>query len=693
MNERDDGRLQAKNLAAKLASRERPGSGASLDLGAFVAESPEPRAAQSESENEERYRRIAESTSEGVLHTSSAGEILFVTPRFAELLGYAPSALIGRKLCDFMDADAREQMLARLDRRRDGVAESYEHPLRRRDGREIWLRFSSTPFADRSGAIVGAFALVLDVTERREHDEERRRLAGIFEVSGDAIITTDLAGLVTGWNRGATRIFGYAPEEVLNRPFSMLLPPEHADQDEWICALVAGGGSVDGHETMRRRRNGSLVPISLLVYPIHDGSGRIVGATRIARDLTEVREVESALRDAREKLRQAQKMEAVGRLAGGIAHDFNNLLTVILSYADLALGSLPPDEPVRSDLEQIALASHKAADLTRQLLAFSRTRSLAPQLVDVHQSVRGIATLLARILGEDIELTLPAERPVGKIHADPGQIEQVIMNLVINARDAMPDGGKLTLATTDVVLGEAEMATLPGVIPGRYVRLTVTDTGVGMDAATAARIFEPFYTTKEVGKGTGLGLATVLEIVTHSGGRVSVRSEPGAGTTVSVDLPCSDRPAAAVVKAPRAPAPRRGSETILVVDDDDDVRAVARTILRGQGYSVLEARDGAEALEVCQVQRAPIHLLLTDAVMPRISGRQVAAELAQLGAPAKVLLMSGYANTLVDLRGPTDDAIAYLPKPFTPAELTSKVREVLDAPSIEPDPTRPARSS
>jgi two-component system, cell cycle sensor histidine kinase and response regulator CckA len=395
------------------------------------------------------------------------------------------------------------------------------------------------------------------------------------------------------------------------------------------------------------------------------------GLVVLSIDVTDGRRVE-------EQLRHAQKMEAVGRLAGSVAHDFNNLLSVILGQSEVLLEDLKPLDPVRPDIESIRNAGIRAASLTSQLLAFSRQQVLIPRVMNLNDVVQEAEKMLRRLLGEDVELVTRYERTLHKVKVDPGQIDQVVMNLAINARDAMPRGGKLTIETKNVELDDSYESDHFGVVPGPHVMLAVSDTGIGMDKATQARIFEPFFTTKEVGKGTGLGLSTVFGIVKQSGGNIWVYSEPGAGSTFKVYLPkAGESDVEAVEVVPLATL--NGTETILLVEDDDGVRQIALLILRRYGYHVLEARNAGEALLTCEQHPRTIHLLLTDVVMPQLSGSELADRLRTLRPEMRVLFMSGYTENAIVHHGILDSGIAYLQKPIVPEALGRRVREVLDA--------------
>jgi nitrogen-specific signal transduction histidine kinase/CheY-like chemotaxis protein len=383
-------------------------------------------------------------------------------------------------------------------------------------------------------------------------------------------------------------------------------------------------------------------------------------------------------RQLEDQLRQAQKMEAVGMLAGGVAHDFNNLLTIISGYSQLILNGLPPGDANHYSAEQILKAGERAAALTRQLLAFSRPQVLQPRVLDLNKLVTGLSTLLRRVIGEDVDLQLALRPELGRVSADAGQIEQVLMNLVVNARDAMPKGGTLTIETANVDLDESYSARHMAVKPGPYVQIAVSDNGGGMDEVTQARLFEPFFTTKGAGRGTGLGLSTVFGIVKQSGGNLDVYSVPGRGTSVKVYLPRIDQPAVLEAESTGRPV-ATGSETVLLVEDEEMVRHLVRETLVRAGYKVLDTSDPVEGRRLSESYRGTIHLLITDVVMPKISGRELAGELVARREGMKVLYMSGYTDHAIVNTGILHKEVAFLQKPFTPAALTAKVREVLES--------------
>ena len=520
-----------------------------------------------------------------------------------------------------------------------------------------------------------------EVMEREQVENALRDSEGKFrsivQTAPDFILTLDRQGTVLFINR---TLPGFKGEDVIGSSGFDYIPPEFHGRLRNAIEQVFETAEVCEFETVGPGPKGLVSWYVNRVGPLLRDS-QVVAVTIWSTNVTLRRQADEALSRSEERLRQAQKMEGIGRLAGGVAHDFNNLLTAILGYAKLLQGYIR-DDKLRGYVEEIDNAGQRAASLTRQLLAFSRNQVLQPRTLNLNTVVSNMTRLLKRLIREDIELITLLAPELNEVNADPSQIEQVIMNLVVNAGDAMPDGGKLTIETANAQIGGASGAEFGGVPPGSYVTLSVTDTGAGMDADTKSRIFEPFFTTKEEGKGTGLGLSTVYGIVTQSGGQIVVDSEAGYGTTFTIYLPKVDR-IVTVEKPALAAAPSwRGSETILLVEDDRSVRDFADNVLRHYGYSVLTASSGTEALALCPQQPDPIDLLLTDVVMPRMSGRQLAAGLKTLYPDVRVLYISGYpGDELVSGNGDEPD-VDLLRKPFSPEELVSRVRQALDRISL-----------
>jgi two-component system, cell cycle sensor histidine kinase and response regulator CckA len=501
-----------------------------------------------------------------------------------------------------------------------------------------------------------------------EHDVAL--LAAIVDSSADAIISKSLEGIIQSWNAGAERLYGYPAEEVIGQPMMSLLPKGLVEQEIDILLRVGRGERLEPFETIRIHKSGRPVPISLTISPIRSAGGTIIGASHIARDMTEAKQL-------KDKLQLSQKMEAVGRLSGGIAHDFNNLLTVIAGYGSLLQADLKND-PVRLDMvNEVMGAAERASDLTRQLLAFSRQQVVQLRPVNLNDSVLKLHAMLRRLIGEDVEVKLELQPGLQSIHADPGQIAQILMNLTANARDAMPSGGKISIRTESWVVEDDRFHRELGFTPGCYARLLFSDSGQGMDAETCAHIFEPFFTTKDIGKGTGLGLATVYSIVKRSGGQISVYSEPGYGTTFTIYLPCAEGAETPAIGT--EPEVAKGSETILLVEDEPSLRKLANTILKDNGYTVLAAANPQEALALCSAHPEKISLMLTDIVMPGGNGEQLAAQMCQHRRGVRVMFMSGYSEHAILQRILSQPNAAFLQKPFTPNQLLRKVREVLDS--------------
>ena len=585
-----------------------------------------------------------------------------------EALGFDALLAPDEEIRDCVERRRRARMGQTLrHRRRDGSIVSVEVNMRDID-------FAGTP---------AWFVVVNDVTERTRAQAALRaseaRFARLAESGIIGVAFADTAGTVHDANDAYLDLVGYTREDLAagSVVWSRMTPPECQAGDERALAQLEETGVTSAWEKELIRKDGSRVSVLIGVAMLEPTS-----CIAYVADLTERKRAEQALRSTEDQLRQAQKMEAVGRLAGGVAHDFNNMLSVILSYSDFLMADVRRDDPMHTDLAEIQKAGRRAAELTRQLLLFSRQNVVEPKVVDLDDVLGQMGKMLRRVVGEDIELVTSSGRASGKVRVDPTSIEQVVMNLVVNARDAMPQGGKLTIETADVVLDEEFARRHVGVRAGAHVMIAVTDNGVGMDRATQSHIFEPFFTTKERGKGTGLGLSTVFGIVQQAGGTVWVYSELGVGTTFKVYLPRVDERADAVTatRRPSAPPPRfQGTETVLLVEDEDQVRAVAHDILARAGYHVVEARGAGEALLLCE-GRADIHLLLTDVVMPQMSGPELARRVRSLRPQTKVLCMSGYTDDSIVRHGVLDASFAFIQKPITPETLARKVREVLEAP-------------
>jgi PAS domain S-box-containing protein len=515
--------------------------------------------------------------------------------------------------------------------------------------------------------------------------EQAQVLASILDNMGEGLVVVDQRGEVLVWNAAARRIVGPNPAGVSFEQWPQHFGVVHGGSEALLAAgdlplarALEGEVIIDQELYLRAATDAQGLWLSVSARPLRDERGNAHGAISVFRDVTLQKQAQLELQASEAQLRQSQKMDAIGQLAGGIAHDFNNLLTAICGYSSFALELLPPDHPVRENIQEVLSAGERAAALTSQLLAFSRKQVLAPRPIDLNAQLKSSEQMLRRLIGENIELSVAHGEPLRAVLADPGQIDQVILNLSLNARDAMPRGGKLTLCTSEVQLTE-QSAREPGVRPGAYARLSVSDTGVGMSEETQSRIFEPFFTTKAPGKGTGLGLSTVYGIVRQSGGHLAVSSREGAGTTFDVYLPCTDDVAMSGAPASAASIPKaRSGETILLAEDEGQVRNLTREILTSLGYEVLVACDGVEALEEQARHRGAVHLLISDVVMPRMSGGELAQRLLERIPHLPILFVSGYtAETNLSLHLPPGE-LTLLPKPFTARELAGKVRGVLD---------------
>jgi len=624
--------------------------------------------------NEERLRLLGaaiESAANAVLITDRDGRIVWANEAFHRLTGWSLDECRGRTPRILRSGEHDRPFFAEMWRTiLEGGVWRHEMKNRRKDGEVYVEEQTITPVKDERGEITHFVAIKTDIGERKRSEQVILKEKLFSEAMVNSLpwifYLFDQTGRLLRWNRNFEVVSGYSPDEIARlRPLDFFAGEDHALVAERIRQVFETGTS--DAEVVLVSKDGRRIPHYVAgVRIVVDDVPCCIGT---GIDLTARKQLEA-------ELRQSQKMEAVGQLAGGIAHDFNNILAVITGYSELTLGTLPAADPLRPGVEEIQKAADRAAALTRQLLTFSRKQVIQPTILELTDVLRNMAGMLSRVIREDIRLsTVFASEPL-PIHADRGQVEQMILNLVVNARDAMPHGGRLVIQTDAVEWDDAACRDHAGATPGVYVRLTVSDTGIGMDDETRSHIFEPFFTTKETGRGTGLGLATVFGIVQQCGGRIEVESEVGRGATFRIYLP---RAARAAEQAPASAVPHgapRGSETILVVEDEPALRTLARRVLRSYGYAVLEAADGVEALAVVERHGGPIHLLVTDVVMPNMGGRELAERLTALRPAIRILYMSGYSDDAI-IRSSLGAGTAFIQKPYAPAALARRIGELL----------------
>jgi two-component system cell cycle sensor histidine kinase/response regulator CckA len=623
-----------------------------------------------------RLAAIVESADDAIIGMTLDGVITSWNAGAERLYGWSAAEAVGGPLSILVPSDSPDEMPAILARLQRGERiRPYETVRLRKDGTRVDVFVGIAPVKDAGGGILGAASIARDITERKWVEQVLARDALLLANVRDPIVVTDLHGVVTYWNEGGTRLYGWRAGEMLGRPLMERFPEHEQAAFRAILEQVAGGTDWEA-EFEDYRKDGSRVWVDAHASRITDAAGGRVGILWLAHDVSGRKRLE-------EQYRQSQKMEAIGRLAGGVAHDFNNLLTIISGYGELLLASLPPEDPLRAMVGEMTKAGERAAGLTRHLLAFSRRQLVSPRVLDLGAVVTDLGEMLQRVIGEDIDLCTRLQPNLGRVKADPGQVDQVILNLVVNARDAMPQGGKLTIETRNVVLDETYTRSHADARAGPHVLLAVSDTGHGMTDEVKARLFEPFFTTKGAGKGTGLGLATIYGIVKQSGGHVAVYSESGLGTTFKVYLPRVQEGVSRARSQPGQAVLPWGTETVLVVEDDDAVRSLTCLVLRQGGYTVLEASGPPEAHRLAERHEGPIHLLLTDVVMPGGGGRQLAADLLARHPEMKVLYLSGYTDDAMVRHGILEEEVHFLQKPFSPEALVLKVREVLDSARVD----------
>jgi PAS domain S-box-containing protein len=636
---------------------------------------------------------LLEALPDAVVAVDRDGTIVQVNSQTEDLFGYDRDELIGQKVEVLVPESYRrrhhqhrEDFAHNPKTRRMGA--DLDLYARRRNGSEFPVEISLSPVSTENGTFV--LSAIRDISDRKKIAEElrraneelhrrtaeqlgeyRSRLASIIDSSEDAILSKGLDGTITSWNKGAERIYGYAPEEVVGKHISILAPSDRPNEIREILQKIANGESIDHYESVRVTKGGERLDVSVSVSPLRNAIGEVVGASAIARDITAQKRGEA-------QLRQSQKMEAIGRLAGGVAHDFNNILGIVSACTEFLRDRIDPATEPSVYVENISKALERGTALTKQMLAFSRTTTIQPRLLDLNERLTEITKLLRPLLGDDIEILIVPRSGSAVVEADPGQLDQVVVNLAVNARDAMPRGGKFILETGAVKFDEAFAGQHQAMPAGKYVLLAVSDTGTGMDGATVSRIFEPFFTTKEAGKGTGLGLATVYGIVKQSAGHILVYSEPGHGTTFKIYLPNAEHKIGLASKTEvETVSPKRHGTTILLVEDDEIMRALTKQLLHEHGYNVVEADDGKSALEWVESHPGRIDLLLTDVVMRRMSGPELVERLNGSHPTLKVVYMSGYTGELMANREVLKPGVTLLEKPFTRTALLNTIHATL----------------
>ena len=631
-------------------------------------------------ESEEKYRLLVENANEAIFVIQD-GMLRFFNIKYIELIGYSKEELTSTPFINFVHPDDREVTLGRYLKRIRGEELSGVNVFRIIDkaGNIRWAEVHSVLISWEGRPATLNF--LNDITERQRTEQSlfdsEQRYRNLVENAPDVIFTLSPDGTITSLNPAFETITGWSRSEWLGKVFTAILRPDDLSRGLEFFRSVLKGEKTAPFELGVLEESGDYLTAEFTITPqTQDGS--VMGVLGIARDITDRKRAEQEMSSLQDQFRQSQKMEAIGRLTGGMAHDFNNLLTIIQGYSELSLVEMDKGSSLRGNIEEIEKATDRATDLIRQLLAFSRCQIMEMKVLDLNALLRNLHKMLSRIIGEDIELMMVLGENLGRVKTDPGQIEQVIMNLAVNARDAMPKGGRFTIETANVNLNKGYARNHVTVPPGPYVMISVSDTGMGMTPEVRDRVFEPFFTTKEKGKGTGLGLSTVYGIIKQSGGHIWVSSEPGKGTEFKIYLPRVDEPLEELKEKVEKEGVPRGNERILIVEDEEYLLKLAGRILERQGYTVLQTSSTSEALEICKEQKKPIHLILTDVVMPKMSGLELIEQCRQMRADFKTLYMSGYTDDIITHQGILQEGLDYIQKPFTVDELSRKVRRVLD---------------
>lgn len=622
--------------------------------------------------SEEQYRRIVETAEEGIWLLNAQNETTFVNSKLSRMLGYSPDEMIGCPFIAFIDPLFHDEAEANLETRQHGICNQLEFKCRRRDGTDLWALLSTSLIFGKSGQYVGALVMLTDITERKKTDdaskETNEALKALILASPLAITVINQQNTVDLWSPAAERLFGWNADEVLCKPLP-IVPTDQIEDFHKMLAEEFAGQSRTGIELLRLCKDGSLIDVSLWSSPVRNSQGAIIATLGLYADMRSHKHLES-------QLIMAQKMEALGKVAGGVAHDFNNILTAIIGYAYMLQENLE-DKQLLGHVKHINHAVERATGLTNSLLAFSRRKIISLKPVDVNVTIKKSEKLLSRLIREDIEINTILNDENLTILGDDTQIDQVTMNLVTNARDAMPNGGTLTVRTDRFIMGPEFIAKHGYGKPAEYALITVSDSGTGMDEKTQESAFEPFFTTKDVGKGTGLGLSTVYGIVKQLEGYITIESEWKKGTTFKIYLPLIEE-VKEKISDYSSTSPSGGVEAILIGEDDPDVRQFVKGLLEGYGYSVIDACDGEDSVSKFKMNRDVIKLVILDIIMPKKNGRDAYEEMRKLRPEIKTLFMSGYAGDVLNSKGIHEEGLNFIAKPLLPVELLNKVRSVLD---------------
>jgi len=629
--------------------------------------------------SEEKYRLIFEYSPLGLLYFDEKGVILACNDNFVRIIGSSQEALVGLNMINLPD----KQIVSAVQKALGGSTGLYEDAYHSVTADKITpVRAMFAPMIVGDGLIHGGVGIVEDITDRKRAEdalrESEKKYRLVLEVNPDPMIVYDIAGKVIYLNPAFAGLFGWSLEERIGKKMDDFVPDENWPETRMMIDMIIAGKNFYGIETRRLARDGRIIPVSISGSCYRNQEGSIEASVINLRDITEIRRAEAEKKKLEKQYRQAQKMEAIGQLAGGVAHDFNNMLNIILGYAQMALMKIGKSGPINAELQEIMSAARRSADLVKQLLAFARKQTIAPKALDLNVTVAGMLNMLRKLIGEDIDLQWMPAANLWPVKMDPTQVDQITANFAVNARDSIPGVGKITIETGNVELDDLYCIQHDGFISGEYAMLAVSDNGCGMDKETREKIYEPFFTTKQSGKGTGMGLATVYGIVKQNNGFINVYSEPGKGTTFKIYMPrCRDE--AMVTDEPRPETGQlTGTETVLLVEDDEVLLKMAEIMLEEFGYDVLTTGSPNEAIELAGQYAGKIHLLMTDVVMPEMSGRDLQKRFSGLRPDAKCLFMSGYTANVIAHRGILDEGVNFLQKPFTMNDLAYKVREALD---------------